>query len=49
MNSHFEFYDELVLHYNERVLQSQNTDRTIENKYKLHSVVVHADDSKGER
>lgn len=43
INSHFEFYDELDLDYNDRVWLSKDADQTIENKYTLHSVIVHAE------
>eukprot|EP00210_Caulerpa_lentillifera_P006759 g6459.t1 len=40
-NSHYEFYDELDLDYNNHALLSKAADKTVENKYKLHSVLVH--------
>eukprot|EP00210_Caulerpa_lentillifera_P006772 g6471.t1 len=42
INSRYEFYDELDLDYNNHALLSKNADKTVENKYKLHSVLVHS-------
>ena len=42
INSHYKFYDELDLDYKDRAFLSENSDRTVENKYRLHSVLVHS-------
>eukprot|EP00210_Caulerpa_lentillifera_P006758 g6458.t1 len=47
INSYYEFYDELDLDYNHHTLLSKASDRTVKNKYKLHSVLVHSGAANG--
>ena len=42
INAHYEFYDELDLDYNDRAFLSETSDKTVVNKYRLHSVLVHS-------
>ena len=45
INAHYEFYNELNLDCNDRALLSETTDKTVVNKYRLHSVIVHNGDA----
>ena len=42
INSHYEFYDELDLDCNDRAFLSDTSDKSVVNKYRLHSVLVHS-------
>ena len=39
-NGRYELYDELDLDLNDRALLSETADNAVENKYRLHSVIV---------
>ena len=44
INAHYEFYDELDLDCNDRALLSETANKTVVNRYRLHSVFVHSGD-----